>query len=308
MTRFVHRGLTYSSDRELLAGTVPFLRAGERAGDLLCSVLLPANMEILRGGLEGAAARVEYIDARGWYVNPTRTLNAYRGYLLTARGRPVRVVAEIGWDGRTPRQVSEWKKYEALVNVGLAEFDARIVCAYDTRALPPDLVAEASRTHPETVRGDRATVNGDYVAPAEFAAYCDRDPLPPPPASATTITFDRDGLRRVRTVVSALAVAAGMPADSVDELAFALNELASNAIRHGSTRALLLAWRHDGSIVCEIRNDAPLLGAHYAGYFPPAADSLNGRGLWLTRQLYDDLELRSDAAGTTARLRVPVGA
>ena len=81
MSRFVHQGLTYSSDDEFLACTVPFLRFGVHAGDHLCAVLLPSSYEIPCGGLQGVAGQVEYIDACDWYVNPARTLNAYRNYL-----------------------------------------------------------------------------------------------------------------------------------------------------------------------------------------------------------------------------------
>ncbi|HEU4421131.1 MAG TPA: hypothetical protein VFR67_01170 [Pilimelia sp.] len=58
--------------------------------------------------------------------------------------------------------------------------------------------------------------------------------------------------------------------------------------------------------VGQMAYDAPTPGTCCP--FWNATSSMHGRGLWLTRQLCDDLQLRSDARGTTVRLRVPVAA
>ena len=78
-----------------------------------------ANIELLRAGLGGAADRVEFVDARGWYDAPGRTLAAYNSYVNThsPAHRRIRVIGEPVWHGRDERQEAEWTRYEAMLNV-----------------------------------------------------------------------------------------------------------------------------------------------------------------------------------------------
>lgn len=50
----------------------------------------------------------------------------------------------------------EWKRYESVLNVAFATSSAWIVCPYDARELPAEVVADAERTHPARLTGCEA--------------------------------------------------------------------------------------------------------------------------------------------------------
>jgi hypothetical protein len=55
--------------------------------------------------------------------------------------------------------------------------------------------------------------------------------------------------------------------------------------------------------VCEIRDGGVITDA-LAGRRKPAPGALEGHGLWLVRQVCDQVETASGAAGTTVRMRM----
>src|SRR5581483_5509659 len=91
------------------------------------------------------------------------------------------------------------------------------------------------------------------------------------------------------------------------DLVFAVNEAASNAVRHGDGSARARVWRDDGDVVGEISTtttiDDPLAGRRT----PDPADG-GGRGLRLINQVCDLVEVRSGAEGASVRMHVGVAA
>ena len=99
------------------------------------------------------------------------------------------------------------------------------------------------------------------------------------------------------------AAAAGLEASRCDDLVLAVNEVATNSLRHGGGRGVLRAWRDAGALVCEVRDrgriDAPL-----AGRERPVRGQVGGYGMWLANQLCELVQVRSFATGSVVRLHV----
>ena len=99
------------------------------------------------------------------------------------------------------------------------------------------------------------------------------------------------------------AAAAGLGPDRTADLVLAVDEIASNSLRHGGGRGTLRIWREDGALVCEVR-DAGRIEDPLAGRQRPALDRDGGRGLWRVNQLCDLVQLRSFLDGAAVRVHV----
>ena len=137
------------------------------------------------------------------------------------------------------------------------------------------------------------------------------------PASAQALLldqeFDSGTLYALRAAVQAHVGQAGLPEDRVGEVVLAIHELAANAIAHGAGHGRLRMWERAGALSCEIVDAGPVgagppTGPSLGGAGRPtgpseAADpwpAANGHGLWLVRQVADQLDLRSGPRGTRA--------
>ena len=99
----------------------------------------------------------------------------------------------------------------------------------------------------------------------------------------------------VRSAMRDLAERHGF-GDRAGDLVLALDEVVANAQEHGTPPILIDAWV-DGRVVVEVRDTGtgfepgPRLGPP-----PPAALRHRGRGLWITRQLTDHLQVAAARA------------
>jgi anti-sigma regulatory factor (Ser/Thr protein kinase) len=122
-----------------------------------------------------------------------------------------------------------------------------------------------------------------------------------------TIPSSSRFLPRVRHAVA--RALRGLPRDTVDDVLIVLDEAVSNAIRHGSLGGapIKVAVEIDGAwIDIRVRDCGP---TPKLPRLPsaPGTWATGGRGLWLIRQLVDDVRLRRAGEGTLlwARCRVP---
>jgi serine/threonine-protein kinase RsbW len=118
-----------------------------------------------------------------------------------------------------------------------------------------------------------------------------------------TTWFQLDNLLDVRRDVETLAGRCGLSDLRLYYFVVAVNEIMTNAIHHGGGQgSLRIEWLGQ-YFECEIVDQGPgiPLDKLSAGT-KPAADTLTGRGLWLTRQLCDKVDIASDNTGTRVTL------
>lgn len=304
---FTHQLLPYDSAETFLAGTVPFVRAGLEAGDTVLAVTGVANHELLRGELGEDGGDVEFIEAHDWYRHPARTLAGClaQADTLARDGRRLRLLGEPVWKGRTPLQVTEWQRTEAIANVALAGSGAAILCPYNGRALPAGIVAGARRTHPETIRGTSPLPNPGYMDPWAFSSLFDERPLPPPPAYAEELPIELPDLYWLRMYITDYAQDSAMPGQELQRLLVAVTEVVTNALRHGAPPIMLRLWTEPGELICEVSDGGRWRPATGYSHLPPDPSGPGRFGLWAVRLLCSVVQIRTGGPGTTVRLRLP---
>ena len=174
---FDHRVLTYRSDEEFVASTVPFLEEGIEAGDCLLAVATKSKTRLLGDALGDRSAQVEFADWAKWYESPSTALDRYGEFVkrqVNAGATWIRVVAEAAWTGSSD-EMSAWARYESLVNLVFASSPTTIVCTYDERAFHRGDIAEARNTHPLIAHCQDAVPSADFRHPHEFLLSTGRE-------------------------------------------------------------------------------------------------------------------------------------
>ncbi|MCU1463986.1 MAG: putative anti-sigma factor kinase [Acidimicrobiales bacterium] len=304
---FRHEALLYAGEGDFLAQTVPFLREAAAAGEPTLVVVDAARIRRLRADLNGESEAILFADMAEVGANPARIIPAWHRFVAEygALGRPLRGIGEPIWAGRSPDELVECQRHEALLNLAFADAPSfRLVCPYDTEALDAAVIDEARRSHPVVGRRGAEAESAEYVGLDEVAEPFDA-PLPPPPASRALMQFGPRRLGAVRRFVIAEADRAGLGRARVDALVVAINELATNSVRHGGGRGSVSMWCAPGSLVFEVRDrgriDDPL-----AGRSSPDLNQDGGRGLWIVNQLCDLVQIRTREDGTAVRVHMHV--
>ncbi|GHH79630.1 anti-sigma regulatory factor [Kitasatospora indigofera] len=299
---FAHPALFYRGTTEYAAGVGGFVRAALAASEPVLVAVPGERLDLLRDSLGPAAAEVESADMTALGRNPGRILARLREFAAGHRGRPVRIVGEPIWPGRSAAEITEATRHEALVNLAFRGTAATVLCPYDTAGLPPAVLADARRTHPTLVRGGTSRPSRAYTDPALTAAACDT-PLPEPPG-VRELVYGPGRLAQVRDQVHGWAAAAGLGLARTADLVLAVGEATANSLAHGGGLGRLRLWTADGHAVAEI-TDGGRLADPLAGRVRPAlAAADGGRGLWMIHQLCDLVETRVGGAGLTLRLHV----
>jgi anti-sigma regulatory factor (Ser/Thr protein kinase) len=300
--RLRHEAVLYADDQEYADLLVQFLRAGLEAGEPAFVAVPEPHFRVLQEELDGAADRVRFADMTRLGRNPGRIIPAIRDFLEAHAGRPTRFVGEPIWHGRTTAEVAEATRHEALINVAFANYDTRIVCPYAVHRLCGDVLADAGRTHPTITAPGHHAYSPGWTDPVELCA-AEAWPLPPPPPEAAVVELPFSEVLSVRDFVQRSARAAALDEARGDDVLLAVTELCTNTLRHGPGAGMLRAWTEGRELVCEVTDTGtiadPLAGRHKAS---PYAET--GRGLFLVNQVCDLVQMRSDATGTTIRVRV----
>lgn len=286
----MHPALFYRGLEEYLAGVGGFLRDGLKAGEPVFASVPPHRLGPLREYLGADADHMHLFNMAEVGRNPGRIMTVLTDFAFdaTREGGRAWLVGEPIWTGRTPAEVREATRHEALINLVFAGVPATILCPYDVTGLSPATLADAKRTHPVLWWIGREEPSPAYTDPAVVNADCDT--LEPAPADAEVLTLTRRALSSVRRRVRERGVAAGLSDDRAVDLVLAVGEAAANAIRHGGGGGTVSVWRRDGELIVEVR-DSGRLANPLSGRRRPSPSAPGGRGLWLIHQLCDLVEL-----------------
>ena len=115
-------------------------------------------------------------------------------------------------------------------------------------------------------------------------------------------TFDRSSITALRHVVASRVGTAGLSGERLDDFVVAVNELLTNAVRHGGGLGRVALWRQDRDLVCEVSDSGTGLAEPRLEHVRPAADQPGGWGLWLAQELTDSFQLTTGIGGTTVRV------
>jgi len=129
-------------------------------------------------------------------------------------------------------------------------------------------------------------------------------PASPEPQLILAAVFDRAGVAVLRRQIAVEAARHGMAADGVDDFVAAVNEVMTNAIRHGGGAGRLRLVSIGDDLVCEVRDSGAGFPAasFLARQERPTPSPIGGMGLWIAQQTSHDLQIESGPAGTLVRI------
>jgi anti-sigma regulatory factor (Ser/Thr protein kinase) len=299
---FRHEALFYDGDAEFVSGTSGFIKDGLDNDDHVLVVVGARKIDLLRDALGPDAAEVQFADMAAVGGNPGRIISAWADFVGSRpAGRALRGIGEPIDAQRSPEEVIECERHEALLNLAFADArDFWLLCPYDTASLDAGVIETAGHTHPLLAQGDHRWESRGYggldLARSPFDA-----PLPPPPPHAESRVFGAESLGELRRFVGGRARAAGLDLSRADDLVLAASEVAANSVRHGGGSGMLSFWRDPGAVVCQVQDAGPNVPP-LAGRQRPDAERVSGRGLWMANHLCDLVQIRSLPPGTIVRL------
>lgn len=295
-----HDALIYRGEDELLAATIPFLRAGLAAGGTALVAIRDANAELLKGELGADAEQVRFLDVVEAGRNPARLVPLWRDFFAASEGAPACGIVEPIWPEREPAELDECQRQEGLVDDAFGDLAPwSLLCPYDGAALGDEVLAAVSHSHRTVTEHGAAAASPDYVEDAD----CFAGEFSPHPGRGPGFSFDRAGLFEARQRVSWAARRAGMSEPATRDLIIAASELATNSIVHGGGSGTLRVWFEARRILVEVE-DRGQISECLVGRVEPRPTQVGGRGLWLANQLCDLVQIRSRPGRTVVRLQM----
>jgi anti-sigma regulatory factor (Ser/Thr protein kinase) len=115
--------------------------------------------------------------------------------------------------------------------------------------------------------------------------------------------FDLSSLIAVRHEVECISRGQGLTDLALYRFVVAVNEIMTNAVRHGGGRGQLRLWQEGGRLYCRITDRGPgmTVSAPSGGRLAPPGTT-SGRGLWLARHNVSGFTLRTSVDGTSVTL------
>ncbi|WP_229758930.1 sensor histidine kinase [Peterkaempfera bronchialis] len=301
---FAHPALFYRGLDGYLEGVGGFVRAGLEAGEPVLVAVPGPRLGPLRELLGDMSAAVSFADMTELGRNPGRILAALREFADRHMDRRSRLVGEPIWTARTPAEVREATRHEALINLAFDGRPVAILCPYDTEGLAPSVLDDAHRTHPVVIRDGQLLASAGYTAPDLVCAACDTELAEPP--AAERMAYSAGGLAEVRRWLDAWLAGTGLDRRRRGDLVLAVGEATGNSVVHGGGSGVLRVWPEEGGVVAEVRDTGWLRDPLAGRRRPGLASADGGRGLWMIHQLCDLVEVRAGRTGLTLRLHMDI--
>jgi anti-sigma regulatory factor (Ser/Thr protein kinase) len=113
--------------------------------------------------------------------------------------------------------------------------------------------------------------------------------------------FELSTLRWTRHRVNRHAQNNGLAELALYRFVVAINEIITNAVRHGGGTGHLRLWRTHDLLCCRVTDHGTGLPVDYRPRRPEPHDT-SGRGLWLVHRTVDNLTIETRPYGTTVTL------
>jgi anti-sigma regulatory factor (Ser/Thr protein kinase) len=105
----------------------------------------------------------------------------------------------------------------------------------------------------------------------------------------------------LRVLVADFAKQTNLPEPRITDLILAVSEIIANTLGHTRSGGTLRVWQTEKEILCQI-DDTGHIPDPSAGRDGPTPSS--GHGLWVVRQVCDQVDIQTSKAGTTVRLHM----
>ncbi|GAA2389757.1 hypothetical protein Cme02nite_75670 [Catellatospora methionotrophica] len=298
-----HDALQYDDDGGLLDAVVPFLREGAAAGDSVVLICRPDNAARLRDAM--GPDRVAELPREDVYGGTVGAMNAYRELVARERERGcerVRVVTEIDF-GPKPSGQWEWARFDAALGQALTSYPVWNLCLYDRRRVPADILRAGESSHSHLLADGGRVPSAGYTDALTLLGEARMrwpDPLEDSPPRLD-VTGPHD-LAALRAAVEQALLRDGFAAYAVQGFMLAVSEVATNAILHGVAPVRVRLWSDARRALCAV-SDGGTCFSPYSGYLPTDREvGAGGMGLWLARQMSDDLTVDAADGGCVVRL------
>ena len=127
------------------------------------------------------------------------------------------------------------------------------------------------------------------------------------PDGAHGYAVDLPALAQLRHAVTRHGEQFGLDDGPLNDLVLIANELATNVVRHGGGAGRMWLWQLDGCVYCQVTDRGTgMRHADDVGQKPTDPNALTGRGLWLIRQMSRQVQIETNAQGTTVTVTIPV--
>ncbi|MEU6783523.1 sensor histidine kinase [Nonomuraea angiospora] len=296
---FTHPALLYRGDREYVAATSAFVRAG-LALDEPVAIAVPArNLALIEAALGDDAKSVHLLDMQEAGRNPGRIIPAVlRDFADRHPGGHVRIIGEPIWPGRTETEYGAAAQHEALINLSFAGQRVTILCPYDADRLAPEILQEAERTHPVLCDLSGEWASAEYAPELVVSAH--NRPLDEP-ADFVSLRFDHTSLSAARGLAGRRAAEMGFSGDRLDDIQLTVAELGANSLDHGGGSGTIRAWAEGGRLVCEV-SDAGHITDPLVGRRPVDPRHAGSRGLLIVNLLSDLVRVHTRPGATAIRV------
>jgi anti-sigma regulatory factor (Ser/Thr protein kinase) len=131
----------------------------------------------------------------------------------------------------------------------------------------------------------------------------DRTDAIDPVLACRELDFTQDRLRTLRRFVALSAAEVSLDPGRIDDLVLAVNELATNSVRHAGGAGTLRMWREGNVLLCDVHDQGQIPQPSLCPTAPEPTQ-ITGRGLWIVSQLCDLVQIRSSQRGSVVRVHM----